>query len=264
MEIMLYGNKKLKLKGKLDTAQERIDAVNENILEDDFYSKYYNPMSNASLNELTRDEEDIVAERWLGIKVVGKPQKREQTKTTLNYLAGFILNAKNYSTKPLNQEFYNLAYREELNQTERIRLDEISKRVVYANLTKNSIGNSVILIRNIDFERLMKKRIKEFKRNESGYTNDFMIKELESRLIQCDKIVREVKELGAIIEKHEQLVNKQMKTLKACFQNENRSMVVELANEYSMNKDSLGYHRVRMLDLIDMYYILTELQQDNN
>src|SRR5574343_258685 len=110
MKVTTYDGKSISFP-KLNTAIERIDFIINNILEDECLAKYYNPSSEISIKELNSSDYKEIEDRWLGIKVVGKPNKREHIKGFMDYLAGYILNAKDLSQKSNYREFYNLAYR---------------------------------------------------------------------------------------------------------------------------------------------------------
>ena len=159
MKIRAYNGKVIDFP-RLETVQERIDFIVENVLEDKELAKYYNPMSDIAIKELDIDEHNKIADRWLGIKVVGKPDKQEHIKGFLDYLAGYILNAKDLSQKGNYREFYNLVYKDELNEVESKRFNELKKLVVYADMTKQGFNSSSILIRNVEFEKLMKIELK--------------------------------------------------------------------------------------------------------
>ena len=249
---------------RLETAQDRIQYIIDNILEDKELALYYNPLSEVSLATLDDEEYRKIEDRWIGIKVVGKPDKQEHIKGFLDCLAGYILNAKDLSQKSNCREFYNLAYKSELNELEQKRLDELKKLVVYTDLTKQSFNNSTILIRNIQYEELIKSRIKELESlSENDYTQQFVIEELNKRLKECESIINEVKDLSDIIKKQEESVLSKYKDLKNKFSNCNdRLQVLRLAKDYTRCKDELEWDKAKIRDLISRYQTITELQQD--
>ena len=265
MKVTTYNGKAIQFP-KLNTASERIDFIVDNILEHNEWSKYYNPMSDVALKELNQEDFLDIENRWLGIKVVGKKNKQEHIKSFLDYLAGYILNARDLSQKDNYREFYKLAYCNELTTEEQNRLKELKKIVIYADITKQSFDKSTILIRNIEFEELMKVRIDELKSQHDSldYSGRFIIEDLEDRMLTCKYIIDEVIDLSNKINQQSNIIKNKVESFKDKFKAiDNRDEVVALARSYTDSKELLRWYKQRIKELIEEYQLITELQLDN-
>lgn len=265
MKVALYDGRQIEFP-HLETAKERIEFVIENILEDDELSEYYNPLSDIAINNLDEEDYKTIEDRWLGVKIVGRKDKREHVKSFLGIVASYLLNAKDLSQTSNYRDFYNLAYKEELTAEEKKRFKELKDRVVYADITKQSFSNSSILIRNIEFEGLMKERVEELKREKknsnSPYTCEFMINDLKTRIEECENIVSEVKKLSIKLSKQIGLVKGQSQILNDIYYSNDRGRVMSIAKKYSSSKTELDWLQYKMDSLIDRYQVATELQQE--
>lgn len=263
VKVTTYDGKSISFP-KLNTARERIDFIINNILEDELLAKYYNPSSEISIQGLNSNDYKEIEDRWLGIKIVGKPNKREHIKGFMDYLAGYILNAKDLSQKSNYKEFYNLAYKQDLTFEETERLNELKEKIIYADITKQGIDKSSILIRNCDLEQLMKDRLEDMiKMNNNSYTCKFMINDLKMRINRCQSIIEEVVELSSLINIQNKIIKNRLDSFKEKFKVvSDRNEIVELGKQYTNDKDLLKWYKLRVNELIDDYKLITELQQD--
>ena len=227
-------------------------------------AKYYNPSSEISIKELNGNDYKEIEDRWLGIKIVGKPNKREHVKGFMDYLAGYILNAKDLSQKSNYREFYNLAYKQDLTFEETERLNEFKELIIYADITKQGFERSSILIRNCEFEQLMEDRLEDMtKTDDLSFTCKFMVNDLKMRVERCKSIIEEVIELSDLIKKQNKIVKNRLDNFKEKFKVVNdRNEIIELAKQYTNDKDLLKWYKLRVNELIEEYKLITELQQD--
>lgn len=253
---------------QLNTTQTRVDFINDNILEDVELAKYYNPISIHS-KDLSKQEVEEVENRWLGIKVVGKPDKREHIKGFLDYLAGYILGAKDFSMKCDYRKFWKLAYNDEISDEDKAWFYDMKEnRVVYGDLTRQSLENSTLLIRNIEYENMLKDRINSINDvakvyKSSNYDGINTKQRAVDILNRCQSIVDEVKMLDVDLGVWEIALSETRNKLKSSYADKdgfNKEEFLRLSKVFKKTKEEIKFTKLRLKELCDEYVNVTELQ----
>ena len=273
-KIRLYDGNYITLK-KLHTLKERWQFVQENVFNKKInqedsdlktYGDYYN-VFNDKYNEKD-NEQKVLIDRWLGYKIVGKPEPQEHTKAMMNFLTTYLLNAKDYSCNKaintylkLNKKINNGL---ELSDDETSEYNHIKGRIIFHK--KNNKGKDIIFYVNTEMEDLLKLRIQELKNKKyKDYTEFYMIKNLEDRLNICKESVnkclinnKKIEQNKDEIEKIYNLIKQEYEIMKDLKDKSNIKYIEKLCKKLKSLEDENKYLIKENINLRDDYYIATE------
>ena len=262
MKVVTYNQQSIDFP-KLNNTRDRLEFVIDRILEDEELAKYYNPLSIHS-KDLTNKQFEEIENRWLGIKVVGKPDKKEHIKGFLDYLTGYILNGRDLSHRFNIRRFYRLTYTSELNEEEAQEFNELKKQVIYADLTRQGLNDSVIFMRNFEIEDLLKARVIELEqKSDRDYSEDFILYNIKERLLRTKEIVDEIYLLKNKIDSSKSMIEITKEELKESFRNKdfNKESYIGKADYIKELKSDINYYRELAKERTVEYMICTELMQ---
>src|SRR5690606_2768879 len=129
----LHNNKELNLPVKL-SYEDRIELINNEILNHKKYEDYYNKNS----LKLTELQIDNIKKRWIGVKKVNNPYPDETLKTSFDILSTYLIYSKDYSVLKEINRFSQLMIKknskrkqDELTEQEEKELSKLRKNVLF-------------------------------------------------------------------------------------------------------------------------------------
>lgn len=284
MKVNLAYNNKLSLPNK-KTFLARVKFLNKKIFnnknymnekEKITYENYYN------LNSLEIDDKHIrnIKRRWIGVKRVNQPYSDESLKFTFNYLTNYLLASKDYSAKKYIHRFAELQRKQfknkKISEDEQTELQLIRNNIIYYKiLPKTNMSDDIIFYDNVNYENLIKDRLKQIKIDILDYNNSHKIYDLnEMQLRLTDTLCsiqniknkmnnhkNEISEYRLEIKNCKLEINKLYKDLKLDKKNEYiLNDIISLMDKIRKNKNSIKYLDNNIRNLVDDYMILTELQ----
>jgi hypothetical protein len=182
LSLRLYDGKNIWVKF-YDTYQERLNFINKEIFSKSKYNNYYN-ITDPSLFQ---DNSNEISNRWLGIKIINRPNKNEHTKVILDFLSGYLAGSRDHSYKIIIKRYYELLdiiKNTKENKEKESALEEISRIKVNFLYIKNSGDKrDFIFYENIPAEEFITKNILRFKsKKKKSRTDNFMMYDLMNRL----------------------------------------------------------------------------------
>jgi len=207
------------------TYEERIDYLEDKLFSNESANQYYG----FDASKITKEKYNDIVERWIGIKVMGKPHPMEHTKSILSYLAGYLSNARDNRIKDILKE---------------------NQAMIDFGKDKNCIykDRDVVFYVNIAQEKMLKNRLKTIK-------DDFMKKDIKKRLDVCKTSKKEcVRNLKKIIK-----LSKDIRKINDRLSNElNKDKVQAMCKQINQNKKDIVYLKKQNSLLYDDYYVATE------
>ncbi len=243
---------------RLFSFQERVDYIKKNIFEINRYNQYYTQSKN----------------RWLGIKVVNKPNKMENVKFTLDFIAGYLLNSREYTTHDDKKEYLELFEKDnigELTSDERIRLLFLQGEVLYHKPVQSyRISKNMIFMKNRNYESLLNGILKlEINKDDTyNHTPVYCFNKTYDDWNDIIKIKRQLNDISSALTN---LKNKK-KNIKndICNLMENvkddNSTVSKIIDNSKMIKninEKIGYANKKIRELYDDYLFVTEGKVSN-
>jgi len=267
MYLILYNNTNMKLE-LFPTFNERVEYINENLFNNKEHETYYNICSR---NFSNKDQIKNIENRWLGIKVVNKPNKDEKLKATLNYIAGYLLGAKEYSINSKIRRYLELSRLSEPTKNELVELNSLKNNVLYCkNYKARDNRKDLIIMINSHMEELLKYNLDKLEQIENReYTEQFMHDYTIDRLNVCndikDKILSIVDILQTNIIKKETLFREIQTEYKNIQNSEDTikyisNIIKDIKKIYSDNV----YLEKQIEYLNDEYLMATEFIYNNN
>lgn len=289
MKVRLAYDKELELP-KLATMQDRSKYIIDNIFnnieqigtkeENVTYESYYN----LSSTRITDDQIENIRKRWIGIKPVNQQYPDISFKVTLDYLAGYLLNAGDYSIKKHYGELIKLDKKKnnqdkQLSDEEKNRYNKLlNNTLFYKALPDRLSNNNIIFMVNHQYEQFMMHRIKQLRNTLSSEEFIVSVIDVEStikRLLETleacqgirSKCVMYVDEIMSIVERMRVL--KKEITDEYQYYRENKTevdicIITALANakELVRLKEKKKYLEHLVQNLSDDYRLCTELTVD--
>jgi len=184
LKVKLYDKETLDLP-LFNNFDERVNFIFEKVFLDNKYKKYYNICA----LDLKKKQIKNIEKRWLGIKKVNSPFPVETLKTTLDYLTRYFLGAKDYSTRHLENKYFELRKKHrnnKLNQQEKQEFYALKDKIIYEN-------RDFVFFYNEKMENKLKNTLETLKNKQIiDYTDNFMIENIKNRLENCEKIKENV------------------------------------------------------------------------
>lgn len=264
-KIKLYDNKIIRLKN-FETFEERLKYIQKKIFNKKKYNEYYN-ICNLKYRENSQKQKDII-KRWLGYKVVGKPEPQDHIKNILNYLGIYLLGAKDYScNKAINRyiKLKNLKKEDiRLSKKQTEEYKELKNRIIFHK--KKSKGKDIIFYLNLEMQQLLHKRLQELKEKKyKDYTEKFMIRNIENRLNICEDTITECINNNNKIAYNKQKINKLYDLLKKEYELMKESKdktqidyIERLCKQIKLLEEENNYLVKQNIKLRDDYYAATE------
>lgn len=212
LKLRLAYDNELELDNSL-THRGRITYIENNILNNKKYifnetnshyldedGELYNQMTFEdfynlrSLSPRTEDEEKQIRDRWLGVKRVGSPYADESMKLTLDFVAGYILYAKDHSAKHQVHTFKILKKKElkgaELVDDEKEELGKLEKNIISFRFPESK--DDIVFYYNSTLERFLKNRLAQ--------EVDPIIKgKINEKLSECARLRREATKINKVL-----------------------------------------------------------------
>lgn len=261
MKVSLYDKVSMKLPD-FPNHKDRIEYLENNIFNCDKYNSYYGFIS----DDLIKDDYKDIENRWIGIKKVGSPNRYEHTKSFLNILGSYILNANEYSIKKVKKKYIKLQdkYNSKcinLTESELLLLSSLRPFVKFYENKGNSI---TIFMINPLIKEFMKKRLNNIKNNlnKNKYKNEVLLKSFQ-RISNCLNVIENSEITCNLLIKSLEENNKKIKNIKDMISDyyKNPSEILNiksLIQQYKKLVDDNKYIKFKINELDDAYFVSTE------
>lgn len=267
MKLQLAYNNELELPN-LPTFRGRINYIKNNIFNNEDYivneesnkmtfEEYYNIGSLKGRNKI---EEELIRNRWLGVKRIGSPFKDESMKLTIDFVTGYILNCKEYSVKHEIHMFKLLKKKQirgDLNSKELTELEKLEKNVISYRFSEEDI----VFFFNHSYENFIKRREKEVEDSKIKMSLQEQISSCKKLRSKAKVIDRKIKKIESQIADIEELIKEKYKSLKQ--NRDSEELFVEISNNIKLIrklKKNIEYFEFDLKYLVDDYLQITELQ----
>lgn len=273
MKLRLAYENELELTN-LPTFRGRVSFINSNIFNNKenmlsekegkimSFEEFYNITSSVDRSEV---EEMQIKDRWLGIKRVGSPHKDESMKMTLDFIATYLLNSKEYSSRSDIHELKKLQKKKvssSIDKAEAKELERLKKNTIFYKIgSRSSDEEDIVFYFNKGYEDMLKRRVKE----ES-------LPLIENKITNCKKLRglanQKAKKYNGIKEKIlnvESGIKKYYQDLKDDRKNaELFNKIIFMVKSARRLEKELGYLEEELKILTDDYLQETELQININ
>lgn len=251
----------LKLK-KYNTYQERLDFIQEHFFKNNKYKTYYS--QSPAL--------------WLGVKLPNKPHKIEHVKTVLDYIATYLLSAKEHSTHNKKKRYLELlelkANQDKLDSELYRELSHLSKEIIYHPPSKSfKMNRNLVFFENSNYKSFLikcKNKYIDFLNNDHvlNYTESFCLKKTEEEIQAIEYIEKKVKanlnKISHLNKKRDDLKKLVRENYKSLKENKaNLSTMIKQSNLLKKINDEIKFLKNEIHDLYKDYYFLTEHQIDH-
>jgi len=267
MYLKLYNNTNMKLE-LFPTFNQRVEYINENLFNNKEHEIYYNICSR---NFSNKDQIKNIENRWLGIKVVNKPNKDEKLKATLNYIAGYLLGAKEYSINSKIRRYLELSRLSEPTKNELAELNILKGNVLYCkNYKARDNRKDFVIMINSHMENLLRHNLDKLEKIENReYTEQFMYDHTLERLNVCndikDKIISIVDTLQNNTIKKETLFREIQAEYKNIQNSEDTIKYISSIMKDIKKIDSNNIYLEKQIEYLnDEYLMATEFIYNNN
>jgi len=267
MYLRLYDNTSMKLE-LFPTFNKRVEYINENLFNNVLHETYYNICSR---NFKNKNQIENIENRWLGIKVVNKPNKDEKLKATLNYIAGYLLGEKEYPINIKIRRYLELSRLSDPTQNELVELNSLKNNVLYCKSQKfRDNRKDFIIMINSHMENLLMHNLNKLEQIENReYTEQFMYDYTIDRLNVCNdikyKISSTVDTLHTNIIKKENLFREIQSEYKNIQNSDDTIKYISNIVKDIKKIDSDNIYLEKQIEYLnDEYLMATELIYNNN
>lgn len=261
MYLKLYDYNESLTQGKvklhwLETFNDRVEYIEENVLNVDRYRVYYKECPS----------------RWLGIKIVNRPAKMENVKFTLDYIAGYLLNTKEYSVHSKKKRYLELLEKstsDNFDNELQHELDELKDNILYRRPSKSfKITKNFILMENKKYEQYLRDCLMRYEDNletdnELNYQDTYCLNKTTDQMVRINYIKVRVKEIVSLLNVLNEMKKKIKNEISYTYSKlkESKSELVNIiASSKQLKKinEDVRYYRMLIEELSDEYLWLTE------
>jgi methyl-accepting chemotaxis protein len=248
LKLKLYDSNDLIDEGILeltpfDSYKDRLEHINKNILRVERYVEYYNDK-----------------DRWLGIKLIGKPNKQENVKHTLDYLSGYLLYSKDFETRPLIIEYLELMKDDDRSKEEENRIKEIESLILYKRESNScKISKNLIFILNQKYEEFIHNALGRHKKQEhKGYTEVYIEKKANEEINIISNIKNNIARLTKELkDKRDKIHNNKIVIGELYTDKTNAETIVKLSKQIKEFKKEIAYIINNIEELCSEYFFIT-------